>query len=79
MALGKITVALPKDLVRYASERAARSGKSRSQVIAEALAAERAREVEMLAAEGYRYYADEAEEFAEASRQPTAEALGDDR
>ena len=42
---------------------------------AEALIAE---EEERLAAEGYRFYAQEASEFAEASAAATAEALGHD-
>jgi hypothetical protein len=48
----------------------------RSKVIAEAIAAQREREEARLAAEGYRFYAQEASEFAAASLQAVSEVLG---
>jgi metal-responsive CopG/Arc/MetJ family transcriptional regulator len=71
----KITVSLPSDLVEYADSRGGREQTSRSQVIAEALAEARAREQARLAAAGYRFYAGEAVEFAEASTGAVAETL----
>jgi len=49
-----------------ADRRASQTQTSRSQVIAAALAGAEAQEHMRLAAEGYRFYADEAREFAEA-------------
>jgi hypothetical protein len=49
---------------------------SRSRVIAEALAAQIEHEETMVAAEGYRFYAQEASEFAAASLQVVSEVLG---
>lgn len=65
--LEKITLSLPKDLVRYADMRAAELGVSRSQLIGEAVAQARSREEEALAREGYAFYRHESEEFAAAS------------
>jgi hypothetical protein len=48
---------------------------NRSKVIAEALAAQREREEARLAAEGYRFYAQEASEFAAASLQAVSEGM----
>ena len=53
----KITVSLPQELVEFADAVAATMRSSRSNVIAEALAAQREREEARLAAEGYRFYA----------------------
>lgn len=75
----KITISLPDNLVDYATAKAARQGISRSQVIAEALAQQQDRERAELAGEGYRFYADEARVFAEASLPVTSEALEDAR
>ncbi|MEW6752693.1 MAG: hypothetical protein AB1505_17180 [Candidatus Latescibacterota bacterium] len=75
----KITVSLASDLVQFADPRARGQGTSRSQVIGQALAGLKAREEEHLAAEGYRFYAPEAGDFAEASGPPVAEALDHDR
>lgn len=72
----KITISLPRDLVRYADKKAAELGTSRSQVIAQALADKEEREEEALAAEGYGFYADEAREFAASSLNASSEALG---
>lgn len=73
----KVTITVPADLLAYAGAEAERLGISRSQVIARALAAQRKRQRDELAAEGYRFYSAEACEFAEASAQAIAEALGD--
>ena len=73
----KVTITVPADLLAYAGAEAERLGISRSQVIARALAAQRKRQRDELAAEGYRFYSAEACEFAEASAQAVAEALGD--
>lgn len=70
----KITISLPGDLVAYIDQEAARTKTSRSQVISQALAQSRVRERERLAAEGYRFYAGEASEFAEASAAAVAQA-----
>ena len=67
LSLRKITVSLPSSLVEFADWLAKESNTSRSQVIREALAAVKAREEERLAAQGYRFYATEATEFAAAS------------
>ncbi|MCL4371050.1 MAG: ribbon-helix-helix domain-containing protein [Chloroflexi bacterium] len=77
VALEKVTVSLPRDLVDYATEKARRSGVSRSRVIAEALEERKAREEEQLAAEGYRFYAAEAEGFAQSSARAVSEATHD--
>jgi len=74
--LRKITVSLPSHLLEYADRRASQSQVSRSQVISAALADAEAQELARLAAEGYRFYAGEALEFAEASARATAESFG---
>ncbi len=71
----KITISLPGPLLEYADRRADRARLSRSQVISEALAEAQALEQTRLAAEGYRFYAGEATEFAQASAGVVAEAL----
>jgi metal-responsive CopG/Arc/MetJ family transcriptional regulator len=71
----KVTISLPAELVDYADHRADQIGASRSQVIGQALALLRTSEEEELAAEGYRFYSAEAEEFAASSSQAVAEAL----
>ena len=70
----KVTVTLPDELVVYADSQAERSGTSRSQVISQALTYLMAAEEERLAAEGYAFYAAEAEEFASSAAAATAEA-----
>lgn len=72
----KITVSLPQELVEFADTVATRMRISRSRVIAEALAAQMEHEEAKLAAEGYRFYAQEASEFAAASLQAVSEVLG---
>ncbi|MGD9050174.1 MAG: hypothetical protein PVF77_19130 [Anaerolineae bacterium] len=74
----KITISLPENLVKFADREAARLSISRSRVIAQALSEIKAEEEERIAAEGYRFYAQEASQFAEASAAATAEALGHD-
>ena len=73
----KITISLPHNLVEFADREAARLSTSRSRVIAQALSEIKAEEEELLAAEGYRFYAQEASEFAEASVVAVAKALED--
>jgi metal-responsive CopG/Arc/MetJ family transcriptional regulator len=77
MTVEKITVSLPREAVAYADRRARAERTSRSRVIADALTRVRKDEEAALAAEGYRFYADEATSFAESSRAAVAEALGD--
>ncbi len=74
----KVTITVPAELLAYAAEVAERLGISRSEVIARALAAQRKRERDELAAEGYRFYSAESSEFAEVAASPFAEVLGDD-
>ena len=71
----KVTISLRQDLLRYADQRAEELGRSRSQIIGEALEELRAREAEALARDGYAFYAREAEEFADASLAATSEAI----
>lgn len=75
----KVTVTLPDELVIYADNQAERRGTSRSQVISHALAYLMAAEEERLAAEGYAFYAAEAEEFATSAASATAEAWPDEQ
>jgi len=71
----KVTITLPEELVIYADRRADQSGTSRSQVISRALAALMLSEEEALAAEGYQFYAAEAEAFAAMSSAASGEAI----
>lgn len=75
----KVTISLPSDLVSFADRQAERTRTSRSEVIARALREVKRLEEERRAAEGYRFYSAEAEEFAEATRTAVAEAWGNDR
>lgn len=52
-----------------------RSGQIAGRLIADSVAGLKVRQEDVLAAEGYRFYAREAEEFAEASRSAVSEAL----
>ena len=70
----KITLSLPRDLVEFADRAAHQAAISRSQIISQALAEAQAHNENRLAEEGYRFYADESVEFAEASALPVAEA-----
>ena len=73
----KVTISLPRELLRYADARAAQRAVSRSQLIAELLAQFKQQEEDALAAEGYQFYAHEAEDFAEASRRAVSEVMSD--
>jgi hypothetical protein len=53
--------------------------RGRSHLIGDLLTELRKREQNSLAAEGYRFYAKEAEDFAEVSRSAVTEAVFDDR
>jgi metal-responsive CopG/Arc/MetJ family transcriptional regulator len=71
----KITISLPGHLVDFADEEAARLETNRSAFIARALAEIKAEKERQLAAEGYRFYADEALQFADESTGAVSEAL----
>jgi predicted transcriptional regulator len=71
----KVTISLPVELVEYADRLAEQLRLSRSQVVSRALAQVKATEEERLAAAGYRFYAQEAEEFAAASSRAVAEVV----
>lgn len=73
----KVTISLPQELLEYADQRAKALSTSRSQVIAQALAAVQDSTVEQVAAEGYHFYAAEASEFAGASSLAVAEGWSD--
>ena len=75
LAMRKITISLPGDLVEFADRIAEKTHTSRSQVIGQVLAELQTREQVRLAEEGYRFYASEAAEFAEASARAAIEAL----
>ena len=76
-AVEKVTVSLPRNLVRYADGRARALGTSRSQVISRALSELEARERDEIARDGYVFYAGESEEFARASLRAVSETLDD--
>jgi len=59
----KVTVSLPRHLLEYADRVAAERGVSRSQLVAELIAEMAARDRDAVAAEGYCFYAQEAEEL----------------
>ena len=75
----KITISIPADLLAYTDAQALRTRTSRSHFISLALAQFQASEEERLAAEGYRFYADEAGEFSEIYADAAAEAFNDER
>ncbi len=70
----KVTVSLPRDLVIFADTKAAEWGITRSGLFAELLADLKNDQEDALAAEGYQFYAQEAEEFAQASQGAVSEA-----
>jgi hypothetical protein len=70
----KVTISLPADLVEYADQQARATNTSRSQVIGAALTAVREDTVAQLAAEGYRFYAAESDDFADATNRMVAES-----
>jgi len=69
----KITVSLPKDLLAFADIKAFEQGVSRSKFITDLLATFKMSQEDVIAAEGYQFYAQESEEFAIASQQATLE------
>jgi hypothetical protein len=74
----KVTISMSEELLAFADRMARSLGLTRSGLIASLLDQARERELERLAAEGYRYYSSEAREFAAASEAAVAEALGDE-
>lgn len=72
----KLTISLPARLADFLDREATRLHVSRSRLVADALREIQAAEEERLAAEGYRFYAQEASDFAQASMGAVAEALG---
>ena len=77
VTIQKVTVSLPKDLVAFADIKATERGISRSKLIADLLVEFKMSQEDVLAAEGYQFYAEESKEFALASQQATLEAWGD--
>ncbi|MHB0877494.1 MAG: ribbon-helix-helix domain-containing protein [Anaerolineae bacterium] len=75
----KVTISMPAALVEFVDAKASRVGSSRSQVISDCLARAREVDLEALAAEGYRFYADEAVAFARDSATAVAEGVSDAR
>jgi len=61
--------------LEFADRQAAQLRISRSEIISRALAQAKSAEEERLAAEGYRFYAQEAGEFADASARSFVEVL----
>lgn len=74
----KITISLPEGLISFTDNKAGAKGMSRSGVIAEALLSLREREMAELAAEGYRFYAGEAKEFASSGLKAVSEVFSND-
>ena len=74
----KVTISMPHELLAFADRMAEALGLTRSGFIAETLEKARERELERLAAEGYRFYSDESSEFAAASESAVAEAMDDE-
>ena len=75
----KVAISVPADLLAFADDQAQREGTSRSAYISRMLAQRKAEIEQRLAAEGYRFYAQEAAAFAEQSAEAAAEAWGDER
>jgi len=71
----KVTISLPTHLLEFADHLAAQIKSNRSQVISQALAAAQAQEEERLAVAGYRFYASESVDFAQASAQASTQAF----
>jgi len=71
----KVTISLPVNLLDFADRLAAQVKTNRSQVISQALAAVQTQEEERLAAEGYRFYANESLDFAQTTAPASAEAF----
>ena len=79
IATRKVTLSLPEELVAFADSKATQQGMTRSHLISDLLAELHQREQDAFASEGYRFYANESEDFAEASSEAVAEAIADDR
>lgn len=75
LAMRKIAISLPRELVAFADDWAAANQNSRSQAISLILAAAKRDAEAQLAAEGYQFYAQEAIDFAESSNKAVAESL----
>lgn len=73
-SMRKITISLPENLVDFADRMARQGDTSRSRVISRALAEAQARAEQQLAEEGYRFYAGESIESAQATAQAVAES-----
>ena len=71
----KITISLPSNLVEFAHREAARLNIRRSRLIARVLSEVQASAEDMVAEERYRFYAQEATEFSEASARAADEVL----
>lgn len=71
----KVTISMSGELLAFADQMAAKTGLTRSRFISSVLRDVREREEARLAAEGYRFFAAEAEEFATASGAAVAEAM----
>lgn len=79
VGIRKVTISLPSNLLEYADHAAKEANVSRSQIISDALTEVKVRADETLAAEGYKFYALEAKEFAAASASTVAEVIDDER
>jgi len=75
VGIRKVTISLPIHLLDFADRYATQRKTNRSQIISQALAVAQAQEEERLAVEGYRFYAAEAIDFAQATDQITSEAF----
>ena len=73
----KVTVSLPAELANFVDSEALRLKVSRSKLVADALREIQIAEEKRLAIEGYRFYAVEASEFAQASMAAVAEVMDD--
>jgi hypothetical protein len=74
----KVTISVSEELLVFADRMAKEAGSTRSSFISSVLNEVRERELERLAAEGYRYFGSEAQEFAAASGSAVAEAIGEE-
>ena len=72
----KVTISVSAELLAFADRMAKKNGSTRSSFISSVLNEVRERELERLAAEGYRYFGSEAQEFSAASGSAVAEAIG---
>jgi metal-responsive CopG/Arc/MetJ family transcriptional regulator len=73
----KVTVSLSEDLLSFADSKASELGMTRSRLIGRALEELRLREKDQLAVEGYRFYAQESREFADATAEAFSEVIDD--